>query len=232
MRTPAGENRLYFDHNASAPLRPAARAAMVAALDLTGNPSAVHAEGRQLRRVVEDAREAVASLVAAKPAEVVFTCGASEANNWVAAAGWQRIYCYAIEHDSVRAPVRATAAEITELPVDRDGAADLGELARHVLEAAPIPGPCRTLLTLQMANSETGVIQDVAAAARFCRDHDVVVHTDAVQAAGRLEIDFAGLGLDFMTLSSHKIGGPMGVGALVIRDGLSLANLLLGGWIS
>lgn len=219
--------RLYFDHNASAPLRDQARSAMARALEHPGNPSSVHAEGRELRRIIEDAREEIAALVGARPAEVVFTSGASEANNWVAGGRWDRIYVFAIEHESVLAPVRASGAEVIELPVSADGTTDLGAFAHHVLTAPDLPP--RTLLTLQMANSETGVVQDLAAAAEFCRAHDVAVHCDAVQAAGRLAIDFAGLGIDLMTLSSHKIGGPMGVGALVIRDGLDIANLLRGG---
>ena len=221
------EPRIYFDHNASAPLRDAAREAMIAALDVTGNPSSVHAEGRAGRRLIEDAREEVAALVGAKPAEVVFTSGASEANNWVMAAGWQRIHVYGVEHDSVLAPVRASGAEIEELPVERDGTADLGEFARRVLSAETLPP--RTLLTLQMANSETGVVQDVAAAAAFAREHGIAVHTDAVQAAGRLAMDFHDLNVDYLTISSHKLGGPMGVGALVIRDGLMVPSLIKGG---
>ena len=169
------EPRIYFDHNASAPLRDAAREAMIAALDVTGNPSSVHAEGRAGRRLIEDAREEVAALVGAKPAEVVFTSGASEANNWVMAAGWQRIHVYGFEHESVLAPIRASGAEIEELPVERDGAADLGEFARRVLSAGTLPP--RTLLTLQMANSETGVVQDVAAAGAFAREQGIAVHT-------------------------------------------------------
>ena len=221
------EPRIYFDHNASAPLRDASRDAMIAALDVTGNPSSVHAEGRAGRRLIEDAREEVAALVGATPAEVVFTSGASEANNWVLAAGWQRIYVHGFEHDSVLAPVRGSGVEIEELPVESDGTADLGEFARRVLATGTLPE--RKLLTLQMANSETGVVQDVAPAAAFAREHGIAVHTDAVQAAGRLPLDFLGLGADYLTISSHKLGGPMGVGALVIRDGLTVPSLIKGG---
>lgn len=221
------EPRIYFDHNASAPLRDEAREAMIAALEAGANPSSVHAEGRAGRRLIEDAREEVAALVGATPAEVVFTSGASEANNWVMAAGWQRIHVYGFEHESVLAPIRASGAEIEELPVERDGAADLGEFARRVLNAETLPP--RTLLTLQMANSETGVVQDVAAAAAFAREQGIAVHTDAVQAAGRLAVDFHDLNVDYLTISSHKLGGPMGVGALVIRDGLMVPSLIKGG---
>jgi cysteine desulfurase len=212
------EPRIYFDHNASAPLRDEAREAMIAALEAGANPSSVHAEGRAGRRLIEDAREEVAALVGATPAEVVFTSGA---------AGWQRIHVYGFEHESVLAPIRASGAKIEELPVERDGAADLGEFARRVLSAETLPP--RTLLTLQMANSETGVVQDVAAAASFAREQGIAVHTDAVQAAGRLAVDFHDLNVDYLTISSHKLGGPMGVGALVIRDGLMLPSLIKGG---
>ncbi len=220
------EARLYFDHNATAPLRPEARAAMLEVLDRVGNASSVHGEGRAARRLVEDAREQVAALVGCSPAEVVFTSGATEANNQVLRSGWDVIYRAGIEHDSVLSPAAANGAKVVELGVHRDGIVDLGELAYRILTSH---GDSRALLSLQMANNETGVIQDVAAAAEFCRSHSVHTHTDAVQAAGRKVIDFVRLDVDFLTLSSHKIGGPMGAGALIVRDGIDLAPLIQGG---
>jgi len=219
--------RIYLDHNASSPLRPEAREAMIAALGQSGNASSVHGEGRSARRLVEDAREQVAALVGAKPADVIFTSGATEANNAVLAGGWSSIYLADIEHESVLLPAKASGANIVRLPVCGDGDVDLGGLAEAVLLGQRSDGSA--LLTLQMANNETGVCQDVAAAADFARAHDINVHTDAVQACGRVAVDFEALDVDLMSLSSHKIGGPMGVGALVVRDGFQLPSLIRGG---
>jgi cysteine desulfurase len=186
----------------------------------------VHAVGRRARGIVETARESVARLVGAKPSEVVFTSGASEANAWVMAQPWATIITSGIEHDSVLAPARAANGALTMLSVESDGAVRVAEIAELVLKrgvAAP------ALVALQMANNETGVIQPVAEVADFARAHGIAVHSDAVQAAGRVPIDFAALGLDTLAISAHKFGGPKGVGALVIRDHLDLVPLLRGG---
>lgn len=213
--------RTYLDWNATAPLRPEARAACVAALDVLGNPSSPHAEGRQARAMIEEAREHVAALVGAKPAEVVFTSGGTEANNTVLRAGWDAIVLSGIEHDSVLAPARAAKAQVKYLPVDSDGvvAADFPTLAPNA----------RTLLSLQVANNETGVVQPVAQAAAAARELGYYVHTDAVQAAGRIPVDLNALGVDFLSLSAHKIGGPKGVGALVISERATLPAFIAGG---
>jgi cysteine desulfurase len=219
--------RVYLDHNATSPLRPQAREAVVAALDTLGNPSSVHDEGRRSRRIVEDARERVAALVGASPANVIFTSGATEANNWVAGAGWDTILLPRIEHDSIIAPARARGASIIEIGADTDGVTRVEEIAEALLLKPPTGQRC--LVSLQMANNETGVLQPVAETAAFCSAHGVMCHTDAVQAAGRVKVDFADLGVDAMSLSSHKIGGPMGVGALVLRDGNNLSPMIVGG---
>ena len=221
------KKRTYLDCNASVPLRREARAAMLTVLDVAGNPSSVHAEGRHARAVVEAAREQVALLVNANPSEVIFTSGATEANNWVLAAGWNAIAVAGIEHDSVTTPVSASGAERIELSVATNGVAELDGLSEAL--AASAEASKRTLLTLMMANNETGVIQPVAEAAALAREHGVMVHTDAVQAPGRIPVDFAALGLDALSLSSHKLGGPRGVGALVVRDGVELPALIKGG---
>lgn len=215
--------RLYFDHNASAPLRPEAHDAMLAALQLPGNASSVHGEGRAARRLIEDAREQVAALVGCTSAEVVFTSGATEANCAALANGWATIYCAGIEHDSVLAPARQSGAARIDLPVDANGLVDWSPL-----NAADRPDG-KALLSLQMANNETGVCQDVAGAAAAARAHGITVHTDAVQACGRMAVDFTALGVDLMSVSSHKLGGPMGVGALIVRDGFQQAALITGG---
>ena len=218
--------RAYLDYNATAPLCPEAKAAMIAALDIAGNPSSVHREGRKARGVIEAARERVAHLAGAKPSEVVFTSGATESNAWVMAQLWDTIFVSGIEHDSVLAPARANGADIVPIAVEADGKVALEDIAARVLTGAPVG---RALIALQLANNETGVIQDVAAVAAFARAHGLFVHTDAVQAPGRIAIDFASLGVDTLSLSAHKLGGPKGIGALIIRDHLDLVPLLRGG---
>lgn len=221
--------RLYLDHNASSSLRPEARAAMLAALDGHGNASSVHGEGRAARSLVEDAREQVAALVGCRPAEVVFTSGATEANCSVVRGPWRTILATGTEHESILEPARHVDATLIELPVDRDGVADLGPLTPFDTTTDDIGSAATSLLSLQMANNETGVCQDVAAAAQSAHAAGIAMHTDAVQACGRVAVDFAALGVDFMSVSSHKLGGPMGVGALIIRDGLQLPSLIGGG---
>jgi cysteine desulfurase len=216
--------RTYLDYNASAPLREEARAAMVEALDVFGNASSVHAEGQRARALIDDAREAVAELVQAKPAEVVFTSGATESNTWaLSAAPWERIAFANVEHDSVRIPAAQIAAArgvpAIELPVTRDGSIDY----------KAVPAGPGTLLALQIANNETGVLQDVSRAGLWATEHGVRLHCDAVQAPGRVALDFRTLGATTMSLSAHKVGGPKGVGALVISGNALLPPLFAGG---
>jgi cysteine desulfurase len=218
--------RTYLDYNASAPLRREARDAMLAALDVCGNPSSVHAEGRKARALVDTAREQVAALVGAKPSEVVFTGGATEANASVFAQRWDTMFVSGMEHPSVLAPAAANGGRVIEISAHADGVAATEEMAERVLAGGAFG---RAMVALQLANNETGVIQPVAETAAFARAHDIFAHCDAVQAAGRIAIAFATLCVDTMSLSSHKIGGPKGAGALIIRDGVSLPVFMQGG---
>ena len=222
--------RSYLDYNATAPLRPEAREAMVAALATHGNPSSVHAEGRAARALIESARAKVARLAGAKPENVIFTSGGSEANALaLAAQTGEAWHCYisAVEHPSVLAGGRFYRESTSRIPVSADGVIDLdvlaAELAKHHL------GGWRPFVSLMAANNETGAIQPVAAAAEIAHEAGGLLHTDAVQIAGRLPIDFSALGADMMTLSAHKIGGPKGVGALVLREGVPVEPLIKGG---
>jgi cysteine desulfurase len=224
--------RTYLDYNASAPLREAARAALVAALTECGNPSSVHAEGRRARTIVEAARGEVARLVGAAPADVVFTSGASEANATVIAADWPVIVVSAIEHDSIHASARAAEARGSRLivvAVGRNGVADLAAVERAAVDAAALAAGRPWLFALQLANNETGVIQPVAEAVAIAQARGALALCDAVQAAGRLPLEMPALGVDALVLSSHKIGGPKGAGALVLRPGATLTPLIAGG---
>jgi len=221
--------RTYLDWNATAPLHPEARAAVERALDVLGNPSSVHIEGRRARAIVEAARDQVAALFGAKASEIVFTSGATEACNMVLAGPWGAVLRAGIEHDAVLKPAAASGCEIVELRVGSDGLIDLENLANKVRASIATHGAGRVLLALQLANNETGVVQRLGEAAAIVRDAGAVVFSDAVQAAGRVAIDFAALGIDAMAVSAHKLGGPKGIGALVIRDGVELPALLHGG---
>ncbi|KUO56755.1 MAG: hypothetical protein APF80_02420 [Alphaproteobacteria bacterium BRH_c36] len=220
--------RVYLDYNATSPLRPQARAAMVEALDATGNPSSVHFEGRRAREIVEKARRHVAELVGAGPRNVVFTSGATEANNTVIAqARWATVAVSAVEHPSVIEPARRLGADrFTGLPVRSNGRIDLDALQTW------LQMPCKgeRLVSVQWANGETGIVQPIREVAELVANHGAVLHVDAVQAAGRLAIDVSEMEIGFLTLSSHKIGGPQGIGAIVQGPGGELLwPLVVGG---
>jgi len=217
--------RAYLDWNATAPLRPKARAAMVEALDAIGNPSSVHAEGREARGIVEAARERVAMLVGAEPRHVVFTASGTEANMLALSpqtgGRWQRLLVSAIEHPSVRSGGRFPGIE--EVAVAAAGVVDLADLAKRLAEGPP------ALVSIMLANNETGVVQPVKEAARLVHEVGGLLHVDAVQAAGRIPCDINVLEADLLTLSGHKIGSPKGAGALVKRAPLNLDPLVTGG---
>jgi cysteine desulfurase len=222
--------RSYLDYNATAPIRDEVREAVAEALALPGNPSSVHAEGRAARSAVEVAREKVAALVGARPEDVVFTSGATEANALALAprhAGKWRCYVSAVEHPSALSGGRFASDFVTRFPVTADGVADLESLAEQ-LRQSRASGE-RPFVSLMAANNETGAIQPVAEASHIVHDAGGVLHTDAVQAAGRIELDIAALGADLLSLSAHKIGGPKGIGALVLGQGASVEPLIKGG---
>lgn len=225
--------RAYLDWNASAPLRPEARDAAHAALELSGNPSSVHGDGRAARRVIEEAREAVAALVNADPRNVVFTSGGTEANALALTpaierggdkAPRERLLVLAIEHPSVLAGGRFARGAVEQVPVTAGGVIDLAALEQRLAARG------RALASVMAANNETAVIQPVAQVAEIVHRHGGLLHVDAVQAAGRIELDIQVLGADLMTLSAHKIGGAKGAGALIKRDeSLHLADPLIRG---
>ncbi len=211
---------VYLDYNATAPLRPEAATAMTAAMELCGNASSVHRFGRLARRAVEDARESVAAALDATAAEIVFTGGGTEANN-LALRGTERpLLVSAVEHDSVLA-VRADAGVIN---ANRDGQVDLSHL-EELLAASETPA----LISVMLANNETGVVQPIEDVVALGQRFGALVHCDAVQALGKIPVSFATLGVDMMSVSAHKLGGPQGVGALIVRDGVDFAPLLRGG---
>ena len=230
---------IYLDHNAAAPLRPEAKAAMLRAMEL-GNPSSVHAAGRAARAVVEDTREQVAAFAGAKPGDVIFTSGGTEANALAlrgAVAGAldsdhriTRLFVVATAHDSVLSVARALAETtpglvLTEIPVTESGRIDPKEFRSLLMN-----GKGRVLVSLIFANNETGVIEDVAALAAILRaegSEGSLLHVDAV-SSGYSPVRFAAWGADYLSLASHKIGGPMGAGALIVREGVPLSPLFNG----
>ena len=226
----------YLDHNATSPLRDESRAAMEHALLVGGNPSSVHGRGREARATLERARDQVAALVGARAQDVIFTSGGTEANTlalWGAVQGAAeagaritRLFVSAVEHDSVMANATALAERVAGLrleiiPVTIQGTIDL-EALRVLLRE----GKGRALVAVMAANNETGVIQPLAEVAALLKDHEGYLLVDAVQAAGKIDFNIVS---DYVALSAHKLGGPQGAGALIVRDGAPLAATILGG---
>ena len=223
---------IYLDHNAGAPLRVEAAAAISRVIaDAGGNPSSVHLSGQRSRRMLEAARAQVASIAGAEPRQIVFTSGGTESNNLAifgaisAASRRRRIISSEIEHSSILAPLaelERRGFDVVRVAPDRDGRIDPARVL------AALDGET-ALVTLGLANSEVGTIQDLAPLATVCGKAGALLHADAAQAVGRIPVDVAALGCDLMTLSGHKLGAPAGVGALYVRDFARIAPIILGG---
>jgi len=234
---------VYLDHAATTPLLPEALSAMTEELGQLGNPSSLHNAGRRARRVVEESREQIADVFDARPSEVIFTAGGTEADNlavkglyWARQGGRQggpgkrrRVLTTPVEHhavlDSVHWLTEHEAAEQSLLPVDPAGALRPGTLA-GAIEASP---GSVALVTVMWANNEVGTVQPVAELAGIAHEHGIPFHTDAVQAAGQLPVSFAASGADAMTITAHKFGGPVGAGALLLARGVQPVPVLHGG---
>lgn len=225
-------DRVYLDWNATTPLRREAREAMVAAWELAGNPSSVHAEGRQARRLVEEARDVIAGAVGAPARNVIFTSGGTEANALALTPGLrrgtgvpvERLLVSAVEHASVLAGGRFPTDAISVVGVTRSGLLDLNLLRAMLADGPP------ALVSVMLANNETGAVQPVMEVAGIVHEAGGLLHVDAIQALGKIPFDINALGADLLTLSAHKIGGPKGVGALVLAEGvLGLEPVLRGG---
>jgi cysteine desulfurase len=230
--------RIYLDHNATTPLGAAARSALQAALDVWGNPSSIHSTGRQARSVVEKARVQVSRLLGCEPDEIIFVSGGTEGDNLAVHGlaisarddrknleGPPHVISTAIEHPAVRgalAQLVREGFELTDLPVSSEGHVDPADLAAALR-------PETVLVTVALANHEIGTVAPIAALAKLARDAGVLFHTDAVQAAGKMRIDVRALGVDAATISSHKLYGPKGTGAIFVRRGLWAHPLVCGG---
>ncbi len=228
--------RTYLDWNATAPLLPAVRDAFVSALDMSGNPSSVHKEGRAIRAAVEAARRDVAALVGAQASHVVFTSGATEAANLVLSPAYRmgrsalsigHLYVSAIEHPAIREGGRFDKADVSEVAVTADGVLDLAALETALASHDVANG--LPMVALMLVNNETGIIQPVAEAARLVHAVGGLLIVDAVQAVGRIPVDIEALDADFLIVSSHKIGGPKGMGALISRGEVMMPKPLIHG---
>jgi cysteine desulfurase len=216
---------IYLDYNATAPLKPAARAAMLEWLEVPANPSSVHSFGRAAKKQLEDARKAIAESISAWPNEIVFMASGTEANSTALRAFPGRtIITSAIEHSSVlKYAARSESGAPLTIPVNADGVIELSALA-SLLQATP-----NALVSVMLANNETGAIQPIQDVAALCKTHGALLHVDAVQALGKIALDFSLLGADMLSISAHKCGGPLGAAALVVRNDLALSPLLIGG---
>jgi len=220
MKTP-----IYLDYNATCPIRPSVVEAVTAAMHVVGNPSSVHSAGRNARSAVEQARAKVAALVNARPRDVMFCSGGTEAANAVLKGAQATcLIISATEHECVQAAADASDLPVYRAPVGESGVIVIAELEKLLMQA-----PKGALVSVMAANNETGTIQPISQIAELAQKYGAFLHSDAVQAAGKIPVDIEALGLSYLTLSSHKIGGPQGVGAVVLSPTAPLKPQIVGG---
>lgn len=216
------KKRIYLDYNATCPIRPEVITAVTEAMTIIGNPSSIHQEGRQCKKLIEQARAHIASLVSCTPKQVIFTSGATETNNMLLKgyAPHRRILIGATEHPSIV----DGGVEAEQIPVLENGILDLDAL-KAMLESDLRP----TFVSIMMVNNETGVIQPIKEIGALLKNYDCIFYSDTAQATGRIPVHFPSMNVDFISLSSHKIGGPQGTGAIVMAKGTNPPTLLHGG---
>ena len=212
--------RCYLDYNASAPILREVREYVISTLDVVGNPSSVHNSGREAKKVIEKSREHLAALINSDKNNIIFTSGATEANN-IIVNSFNNIIASKIEHESI-----FNNSNITKVEVTSEGYVDLNNL-NNIAKTFKNKKSC--LISIMLANNETGIIQPIDKINEIAKSNNILLHTDAVQAVGRIPVDFTNIGCDFLTLSSHKIGGPKGAGALIVRNKKILKSFFVGG---
>ncbi|MCF8473757.1 MAG: cysteine desulfurase [Emcibacter sp.] len=216
---------IYLDHNATTPIKPEVIEEMVRVMKIGGNPSSVHGVGRRAKTVLEQSRQTIAKIINCRPQKIIFTSGGTEANNIAAKiTGLDHIIISAIEHDSILRLRDNFTGTIDILPVDSMGYVSADDLKERLKNSGP-----HTLVSIMLANNETGVIQDIKNLADITHDAGAYFHCDAIQALGKISLDFRALGVDMLSLSAHKIGGPQGVGALVALEKINIDPIILGG---
>lgn len=215
--------RVYLDNAATEKMLPCVKQAMLNAMDAElGNAAALHYEGWNAKKLIEEARVRVARLINAEPEEIIFTSGGTEANNTVMEIfRGKRIVTSSVEHPSVLEAARARAGELVVLPVDRWGRVDAADIEREAKVA--------DLASVMLANNELGTIEPIKEYVKCCKKYNTYVHTDATQAVGKIKVDVKELGVDYLSFSAHKIGGPIGVGVLYVKNGAPYRNLMYGG---
>lgn len=217
--------KTYLDYNATCPIRPKVIDAVTDIMHIVGNPSSVHDAGRKARAIVEEARTKVAALAGSRARDVIFTASGTEANNMVVrGSGAKSLIVSAIEHDCVLASAKESGLPLMKVDVTKDGIIDLADLEQK-LKVSEAPA----LVSIMLANNETGTLQPVAETAKLAKQYGALLHTDAVQAAGKVLIDQKLVGADYITLSAHKLGGPQGIGAVVTSPTAPLKALMVGG---
>lgn len=221
----ADNNILYLDYNATVPIRPEVIKLMAEVMSEGGNPSSVHTLGRKAKARMEEARSIIASAINCRPQMIVFTSGGTEANNMaILSTGKSRLITSTVEHDSVRSAASRFDGKVDYLAVDNNGQIDLDALEKLLKRDAE-----NTIISILYANNETGVLQDIKKISTICHEAGAILHIDAIQALSKIPIDFKEMGVDLMSISSHKTGGPQGVGALVAHEKLPVKSFILGG---